>query len=69
MQYVEGFVAAVPSNDRDSFRRHAEQVAEAFKERGALRVVECRGTDVLDGFQRIACGSRPAQSSSAKEAS
>lgn len=49
MQYVEGFVAAVPTSNRDSFRSHAEQVAQAFKERGALRVVECWGTNVPDG--------------------
>ncbi len=49
MQYVEGFLAAVPTVNREKFRRHAEVVAQVFKERGALKVVECWGTDVPEG--------------------
>lgn len=49
MAYVDGFVAAVPTNNREVFRKHAEKAAAAFKEHGALRVVECWGDDVPQG--------------------
>jgi len=47
--YVDGFVAAVPTANRDAYRRHAEAAAIVFKEHGALRLVECWGDDVPDG--------------------
>ncbi|MEO9135768.1 MAG: DUF1428 domain-containing protein [Casimicrobiaceae bacterium] len=49
MTYVDGFVAAVPSANREIFRKHAEAAAMVFKEHGALRVVECWGDDVPQG--------------------
>ncbi len=49
MAYVDGFVAAVPSANRERFRKHAEAAAVVFKENGALRVVECWGDDVPEG--------------------
>jgi uncharacterized protein YbaA (DUF1428 family) len=49
MSYVDGFVAAVPTANRDKFRKHAEEAAVVFKEHGALKVVECWGDDVPDG--------------------
>ena len=49
MNYVDGFVVAVPTTNRETFRRHAEQAAVAFKEHGALNVIECWGDDVPDG--------------------
>ena len=49
MSYVDGFVAAVPTANRDSFRRHAETVAAVFKECGATEIVECWGDDVPEG--------------------
>ncbi|MDQ2917317.1 MAG: DUF1428 domain-containing protein [Pseudomonadota bacterium] len=49
MTYVDGFVAAVPSANREIFRKHAEATAMVFKEHGALRVVECWGDDVPQG--------------------
>jgi uncharacterized protein YbaA (DUF1428 family) len=49
MAYVDGFVAAVPTANREAFRRHAEDAAHVFKEHGALKVVECWGDDVPDG--------------------
>ena len=49
MPYVDGFVAAVPTANREKFRMHAEDAAAVFKENGALQVVECRGYDVPDG--------------------
>ena len=49
MTYVDGFVAAVPTANREKFRKHAEDAAAVFKEHGALKVVECWGDDVPDG--------------------
>lgn len=47
--YVDGFVAAVPTANREAYRRHAEAAAVVFKEHGALRLVECWGDDVPQG--------------------
>ncbi|QDY69973.1 DUF1428 domain-containing protein [Qingshengfaniella alkalisoli] len=49
MEYVEGFVAAVPNASKDAFRNHAEKAAVVFKEHGATSVVECWGVNVPDG--------------------
>ena len=49
MTYVDGFVAAVPSANREDFLKHAEQAAVVLKEHGALKVVECWGDDVPKG--------------------
>ena len=49
MTYIDGFVAAVPTSNRELFRKHAEAAAVVFKEHGALNVVECWGDDVPEG--------------------
>ena len=49
MNYVDGFVIAVPTANRDSYVRHAQAAAAVFKEYGALAVVECWGDDVPEG--------------------
>src|SRR5918996_2739129 len=49
MSYVDGFVAAVPTANRDLYRKHAEAAAAVFKEHGALKLVECWGDDVPEG--------------------
>ena len=49
MTYVDGFVAAVPTANREKYRSHAEKAAVVFKEHGALKVVECWGDDVPQG--------------------
>ena len=49
MSDVDGFVAAVPTANREKYRRHAELAATVFKEHGALKVVECWGDDVPEG--------------------
>ena len=49
MSYVDGFVAAVPTANREAYRRHAEIAAQGFKAHGALSVVECWGDDVPEG--------------------
>jgi uncharacterized protein YbaA (DUF1428 family) len=49
MNYVDGFVVAVTTTERENYRRHAEAAAVVFKEQGALSVVECWGDDVPEG--------------------
>lgn len=49
MTYVDGFVAAVPTQGKEAYKQFALEAAEIFKEYGALRVVECWGDDVPDG--------------------
>ena len=51
MTYVSGFVAAVPAANKDAFIAHAKAGWPWFQERGALRMVECWGTDVRHGKQ------------------
>jgi uncharacterized protein YbaA (DUF1428 family) len=43
MPYIEGFVAAVPTGNRDVYTEHAKQAAEYFKDLGATRLIECLG--------------------------
>ncbi len=49
MTYVDGFVAAVPTANKEAYRRHAADAALVFKQHGALKVVENWGDDVPDG--------------------
>ncbi len=49
MTYVDGFVVAVPTLNKEAYIKHASEAAEVFKEYGALSVVECWGNDVPDG--------------------
>lgn len=49
MNYVDGFVFAVPTANRETYREYAEKFGLIFKEHGALSVVECWGNDVPDG--------------------
>jgi len=49
MTYVDGFVAAVPVANKEKYRAHAETAAGAFKEHGALSIMECWADDVPHG--------------------
>ena len=49
MNYVDGFVLAVPATKKETYRKHAAEAAPLFKEFGATRMVECWGDDVPDG--------------------
>lgn len=49
MSYVDGFLAAVPTGNRETFLSHARVAVDIFKENGALRIVECWADDVPDG--------------------
>lgn len=49
MSYVEGFVVAVPTDNKEIYRKHAAEAAPIFKEFGVTRHVEAWGDDVPDG--------------------
>lgn len=49
MNYIDGFVVAVPTDKRETYRQQAETAAGVFKENGALQVVEAWGDDVPPG--------------------
>ena len=49
MNYVDGFVLAVPTANKEEFRKQAAEMAPLFKQFGATRVVEAWGDDVPDG--------------------
>ncbi|MGH8055090.1 MAG: DUF1428 domain-containing protein [Stenotrophomonas sp.] len=49
MSYIDGFVAAVPTANKEKFLAHARTGDAVFIEFGALRVVECWGDDVPHG--------------------
>lgn len=56
MSYIDGFVIAVPTANKDKFIAHAKSMDPVFIKLGALRVMECWGDDVPAGkvtdFQR-----------------
>jgi len=49
MSYIDGFVAPVASGNKESYRSHAQAMAQVFKEHGALEVVDSWGDDVPEG--------------------
>jgi uncharacterized protein YbaA (DUF1428 family) len=49
MPYIEGFVAAVPTANKEKYIEMARKATEYFKSLGANRLVECWGDDVPKG--------------------
>jgi len=49
MAYIDGFVLAVPTANREPYRMLALETAAIFKEHGALQLVECWGDDIPAG--------------------
>ena len=49
MAYIDGFVIAVPTANKDQFIEHARKLDPVFLEYGATRIVEGWGDDVPDG--------------------
>jgi len=49
MAYIDGFIAAVPTANRQAYISHAGDAAPLFRELGATRLVECWGDEVPDG--------------------
>jgi uncharacterized protein YbaA (DUF1428 family) len=51
MSYIDGFVLAVPTANKQKFIDHARKFDQVFLEYGATRIVEGWGDDVPDGKQ------------------
>lgn len=49
MTYIDGFVVAVPTANKEAYRQHAAAAAPLFHEFGATRLVEAWGDDVPRG--------------------
>jgi uncharacterized protein YbaA (DUF1428 family) len=49
MSYIDGFVIAVPTENKQKFMEHAKLGDSVFIDLGATRVVECWGDDVQPG--------------------
>ena len=49
MNYVDGYVVAVPTKNKAAYKTCAETAAIVFKEHGALSITECWGDDVPPG--------------------
>ena len=49
MPYIDGFVGAVPTANKENYRKHALAAAEVFNEYGALKLVKYWCDDVPDG--------------------
>ena len=49
MSYIDGFVIAVPTANKQKFIDHAKLADSVFIDLGATRVMECWGDDVPDG--------------------
>ena len=49
MSYIDGFVIAVPTANKQKFIDHAKLGDGVFIDLGAIRVIECWGDDVADG--------------------
>lgn len=47
--YVQGYVLAVPTANKDAFIKHAKEAAGVFKEHGVLKCMECWGDEVPGG--------------------
>ena len=51
MTYIDGFVIAVPTANREKFIEHAKKGDSVFLDLGATRILECWGDDVPRGKQ------------------
>lgn len=51
MNYVDGFIVAVPKANKDAYVAFAQKALPLFKEFGVTRMVECWGDDVKHGKQ------------------
>jgi uncharacterized protein YbaA (DUF1428 family) len=49
MSYIDGFVIAVPTTNKQKFIDHARLADPVFMEKGATRILECWEDDVSDG--------------------
>lgn len=50
MDYVDGFVMAIPRRKLKDYRKLAQRAGKIWKEYGALQYRECTGDDLKAGF-------------------
>ena len=51
MAYIDGFVLAVPTANKQAFLEHANSADALCMQHGAIRIVECWGDEVPPGKQ------------------
>jgi uncharacterized protein YbaA (DUF1428 family) len=49
MTYIEGFVTAVPTANKQAYKDHAEKALRIFRKFGETRCVECWGDNLPKG--------------------
>lgn len=49
MSYVDGYVIAVPTANKEAYKKTSLITADVLKEYGALKLIECWGDDVPEG--------------------
>ena len=49
MAYVECYIAAVPTENEEAYKKKCANMGQVFKENGALRTVDAWGSMVPDG--------------------
>jgi uncharacterized protein YbaA (DUF1428 family) len=49
MQYVDGYVLAVPKKNLQTYRRMAQTAGKVWRDHGALEYIECVADDVKPG--------------------
>lgn len=49
MSYIDCFVAAVPTENKEKYIVHAELSSTVFKDHGALKITEAWGDDIPEG--------------------
>lgn len=49
MSYIDGFVAAVPTDNKQKYIEHAKLSGVVFKDHGALSIIEAWGDDIPEG--------------------
>lgn len=49
MSYIDGFVAAVPTDNKQKYIKHAKLSGVVFKDHGALSIIEAWGDDIPEG--------------------
>jgi uncharacterized protein YbaA (DUF1428 family) len=49
MSYLDAFVAAVPTENKEKYLEHAKLSGVVFKDHGALKITEAWGDNISDG--------------------
>ena len=49
MNYIDSFIAPVPTKNKKAYIQHVKQAAKLLKKYGAIKLVECWGDDIQEG--------------------